>query len=154
MTVNAQRRPRVRWSARLSARLVGAIAVVVALGAAPLAAAAAGHPNDLAGDGAAATGLVNAGLDDFVFDSYDGEFFLDRDEAGRSTLLTVETFVAVFPDDQNRGMRRATPSTYKGEPLDIRAISVTDENGQPRDFEVEENGSFTLVTSAADSFVE
>lgn len=154
MTVRAQRRPRFRWSARLSARLVGAIAVVVALGAAPLAATAAGHPHHLAGDGAAATGLVHAGLDDFVFDSYEGEFFLDRDDEGRSTLLTVETFVAVFPADQNRGMRRAIPSTYKGEPLDIRAISVTDENGQPRDFEVEEDGNFTLVTSAADSFVE
>ena len=42
----------------------------------------------------------------FVFDSYDADFYLDTDGDGRSTLTTVETFVANFPDiDQNQGMR-------------------------------------------------
>ncbi|QAV69049.1 DUF2207 domain-containing protein [Salinibacterium sp. UTAS2018] len=154
MTVSAQRRPRFQWSAQLAARVVGAIAVVVALGAAPLAAAAAGHPQALTGQSPTVAGVVHAGLDDFVFDSYDGEFFLDRDSQGHSTLLTSETFVAVFPPDQNRGMLRAVPRYYKGEPVEVGTVSVTDETGQPRDFEVEEDGEFTLITSAASSFVE
>ena len=38
----------------------------------------------------------------FVFESYDADFSLDVDAEGRSTLTTVETFVAQFPDiDQN-----------------------------------------------------
>lgn len=154
MRTTAQRRPRVWPGVKRGAQLVGALAVIATLGAAPLAATATEHPQSLRSDSYAAAGIVHAGLDDFVFDSYDGEFFLDRDDEGHSTLLTVETFVAVFPPSQNRGMRRAIPSTYKGEPVDIRAVSVTDENGNPRDFDVEEDGDFTLITSAADSFVD
>ncbi|WP_339621769.1 DUF2207 domain-containing protein [uncultured Salinibacterium sp.] len=154
MTNTAQRRPRARSGVRLVARLVGAIAVVVALGAAPLAATAAEHPVGLTSERQAATSIVPQNLDDFVFDSYDAEFFLDRDDEGHSTLLTVESFVAVFPPQQNRGMRRAIPDSYKGEPVDIRDISVTDETGQPRDFDVEYDEGFALITSASDSFVE
>ncbi|MGV8859455.1 DUF2207 domain-containing protein [Rhodoglobus sp.] len=99
------------------------------------------------------TSIVSAGLDDFVFDSYDAEFFLDRDSEGHSTLSTVETFVAVFPADQNRGMRRAIPDYYQGVPVNLANISVTDETGKPRPFDVEHDEGFTLITSAANTFV-
>lgn len=104
------------------------------------------HPQDTAG-------IVRVGVDDFEFASYDADFYLDRDSDGHSTLRTVETFVAVFPPDQNRGMRRAIPDEYKGLPLEVSNISVQDETGQSRPFEVEHEEGFTLVTSAADSFV-
>ncbi|MBH0025272.1 DUF2207 domain-containing protein [Salinibacterium sp. SWN248] len=154
MTTRAQRRTRARLSVRLGARLVGALAVVLALGTAPLAATAAEHPVAISNAGSAVTSVVHSGLDDFVFDSYDADFFLDRDAEGHSTLLTVETFVANFPPDQNRGMRRAIPNFYKGDPVDIQNIAVTDEAGEPRDFDVEDDGDFTLITSASGSFVE
>jgi len=131
---------------RVRTALVGAVVLLCAAIALPSAAAAAEHP-------ATSSGIVRAGVDDFVFDSYDGEFLLGRDSDRRSTLRTVETFVAVFPANQNRGMRRAIPDNYQGEPVDVSNISVTDEFGAQRPFDVEHDDGFTLVTSAADSFV-
>jgi uncharacterized membrane protein YgcG len=95
---------------------------------------------------AAAVGMVaaatpaQAGVDDFTFESLDVQYFLDRDDAGHSTLRTIETFVALFPDfDQNRGLVRDIPTLYGGtDPFDPRRVdtqlhivSVTDENGDP-----------------------
>ncbi|MCU1409944.1 MAG: hypothetical protein JWR04_651 [Rhodoglobus sp.] len=106
---------------------------------------------------AAGTASCNQGDDAaFTFDSYDADFYLDVDEAGRSILTTVETFVAQFPEiDQNQGMRRAIPLEYQGAPTDITVESVTDGEGNPRPFEAEddEDGDFLLVTSRADDCV-
>ncbi len=99
---------------------------------------------------------VPAGVDDFTFASFDAVFELSRDAAKRSVLDTTETLVAVFPEfDQNRGIRRAIPLDYDGHPTDIRVESVTDGDGTPRSYEVEEdeNGEFLLVTIAADDYV-
>jgi len=106
-----------------------------------------------AGDDYQSASPVRTGLDDFIFESYDADFYLDRDSDGRSSLRTVEEFVAVFPEQQNRGMRRAIPNRYNGVPVDVRNISVTDEKGEPRAFKVEVDEGFTLVTVAADSYV-
>jgi uncharacterized protein (TIGR04222 family) len=99
---------------------------------------------------------VAAGVDDFSFSSYDADFHLGTDADGRSTLKTVETFVAEFPEtDQNRGIRRAIPLEYDGHPTDVTMTSVVDQNGDPRPFEAEENddGDFLVVTVRADDFV-
>ena len=99
---------------------------------------------------------VPAGVDDFTFASFDAVFELSRDAAKRSVLDTTETLVAVFPEfDQNRGIRRAIPLDYDGHPTDIRVESVTDGDGTPRSYEVEEdeNGEFLLITIAADDYV-
>jgi len=103
-----------------------------------------------------AASAVSADVNDFSFESFDADYYLDVDADGRSTLTTVETFVAVFPDvDQNRGMRRAIPSRYQGVPTDVAIQSVTDETGAPRPFAVEtDEEGFILVTSRADSFVQ
>ena len=123
--------------------LASALLVIPVVGASS-AAAAAPTP-----------GFVTAGVDDFVFESFTADYYLDVDDAGRSTLTTVETFVAIFPDsDQNRGMRRAIPGSYQGTPTDVNIVSVTDENGDPRPFEVEtDDDGFVLVTSRADTYV-
>ncbi len=96
---------------------------------------------------------VPAGVDDFVFESFDAQYVLGIDDERRSTLTTTETLVAVFPDfDQNRGIRRFIPSTYDGHPLQNRIVSVTDENGQRRDFEQgfesDDSGSYQVLTIA------
>jgi hypothetical protein len=83
------------------------------------------------------SGIVPAGLDDFECESYEADFFLDRDRNGRSLLRSVETFVAVFPADQNRGTRHAIPDYYRGVSVEVSNISVTDETGAPRPFSVE-----------------
>ncbi len=99
---------------------------------------------------------ASAGVDDFEFESFSADYYLGVDADGRSTLTTVETFVALFPDfDQNHGMRRAIPGDYQGAPTDVSVQSVTDENGTPRPFEVEtDDEGFILVTSREDGFVQ
>ena len=102
-----------------------------------------------------AADVVTNGVQDFEFASYSADFYLDRDSAGHSTLKTVESFVATFPDiDQNHGMQRAIPTDYQGEPTDLAVESVTDGNGNPRAFTTETDGNgFLVVTSRDDNFV-
>ena len=58
---------------------------------------------------------ASADTGDFTFTSFEADYYLSRDDAGHSTLRTVETFVAQFPNfDQNRGMVRLLPNDYKG----------------------------------------
>ncbi|WP_231601656.1 DUF2207 domain-containing protein [Salinibacterium sp. SWN167] len=154
MTNGRLRMVGIRALARVGARFLSIITIVLVLGLTPAAASAATPPVAVSAGSSASASVVRTGLDDFVFDSYEAEFFLDRDADGRSTLRTVETFVAIFPADQNRGMRRAIPNYYKGVPVDVHNISVTDETGTARPFDVENDDEFTLVTSAATSFVE
>ncbi|PPI69109.1 hypothetical protein C5E12_10955 [Rathayibacter rathayi] len=103
--------------------------------------------------------VVRGGVDDFRFSGYSADFRLERDPEGRSTLTTVETFVADFPPAQNRGMQRAIPLEYEGHPTDLDlvtvtvTVTVTDGNGSPRPVDTEREDGFLLVTSAADEFV-
>jgi uncharacterized membrane protein YgcG len=89
------------------------------------------------------------GVDDFEFASFDAVYELSRDDGGRSQLHTTETLVAVFPEyDQNRGIRRALVTDYKGHSTSIDIVSVTDGNGVPRSFERTTEGEFTTLTIA------
>ena len=135
------------------ALLIGAlVSVVVVMGGAVLA------PAPLA-RAALPTQSVAQNVDDFSFDIFDAEYNLGLDADGRSTLTTVETIVARFPDtDQNRGIRRAIPTHYDGHPTDIVIDSVTDEDGTPRAFETETTSEdrdqeFLDVTIAAEDFL-
>ncbi|SMG27990.1 DUF2207 domain-containing protein [Agreia pratensis] len=128
--------------------------VVIGLGAAAVGGAASSAAAEAVA-APVASGL-SAGVDDFSFSSYDADFYLDTDHDGRSTLKTVETFVAEFPEaDQNRGIRRAIPLDYDGHPTDVDVESVVDENGDPRRFTAEKNddGDFLVVTVRSDEFV-
>ncbi|MGW9630853.1 DUF2207 family protein [Agromyces sp. NPDC055520] len=106
-----------------------------------------------------AAAVGETGVDDFTFDSFDAVYELSRDEGGHSVLDTTETIVARFPEfDQNRGIRRAIPSSYRGHPTDIEQITVTDAAGTPRPFEVEESDDdddeeFVFITIRADDYV-
>lgn len=93
---------------------------------------------------------AGTGVDDFEFASFDALYELSRADDGRSHLRTVETFVAVFPEfDQNRGIRRALVTDYKGHSTGLHMVSVTDENGVPRSYEVAtDDEGFTTVTIA------
>ena len=132
-----------RWLRVLLTLLLGA--VLVGAGSAPAFA-------DTEPDGTSVVALdaAGAGVDDFEFASFDALYDLSRADDGRSQLRTVETFVAVFPDfDQNRGIRRALVTDYKGHSTSLDMVSVTDENGVPRDYEVAtDDEGFTTVTIA------
>jgi len=85
----------------------------------------------------------------FTFDSFHAEYRLGLDDDGHATLTTVETLTARFPDyDQNRGIRRSLPSTYQGHSTSLRVVSVTDETGAPRPFEVSHESGLVDIVSA------
>lgn len=143
---------------RLAATLAAVGTAVVGLALAPAAAVwADAAPSAVAERATTVLTDVSAGVDDFTFDSFDAVYELSRDDAGRSVLDTTETIVARFPEiDQNRGIRRAIPSSYRGHPTDIERITVTDESGAPRPFEVNEDDDdedFLFVTIRADDYV-
>ncbi len=127
----------------LAPRILAGAILLAAMLAVPVSAAVADDPPPVA--------AVDAptGVDDFTFDSFSADYTLGRDGAGRSTLLTVETLVAVFPDyDQNRGIIRAIPTKYDGHGTQIDVKSVTDAGGSPRDFAMGTDGDFTTITIA------
>jgi len=88
-----------------------------------------------------------ANLDNFTIESFSGRYELDRDSAGTGVLRVVETIRPLFPDEnQNRGIARYLPDTYRGMSLETNVLSVTD--GQsPRDFSIERDDEFVVVES-------
>ena len=128
------------------ALLTVALGGMLALAPVALAPAAAQAP---APAGAHAAGPLAAGVDDFTFDSFEVEYRLGRDAEGRATLTTVETLVARFPEfDQNRGIRRSLPASYQGRTTDLEVVSVTDERGVGRPFEVDRSDGVVSVIAA------
>jgi hypothetical protein len=127
-----------------------ALLPVLAGGAAASAAPAA----DSAAGASIGVASAHTGVDDFSFSSFTADYTLDRDADGRSTLRTVETLVADFPQtDQNHGIVRALVDQYQGAPTDLTVRSVTDETGARLDYESESEDDFLLVTIASDDFV-
>lgn len=137
-------------------RIVCALVVglLVALGSVGLGGAGAATA---AASNSASNTQVSTSTDDFTFASFEADYYLARDSEHHSTLRTVETLVAEFPQtDQNRGIRRAIPNHYNGQPVDLSIVGVTDQNGDARNYETEEdedNDDLTIVTIAADHFV-
>lgn len=133
------------------------VAVVLAVGRAAPAGLTSGAAEREASSAAQITaplsgvtsGPVRTGVNDFTFDSFDVEYRLGRDADGHATLLTTETLVARFPDfDQNRGIRRSLPATYQGHTTQLSVVSVTDEEGEPRNFEVEYGSGIVDIIAA------
>ncbi|TFD04398.1 DUF2207 domain-containing protein [Cryobacterium sinapicolor] len=97
---------------------------------------------------------ASADTGDFTFTSFEADYYLSRDDAGHSTLRTVETFVAQFPNfDQNRGMVRVLPTDYDGVPLNTTVESVTDASGAPVFFEIIDQGGSIELPLGTDDFV-
>lgn len=106
------------------------------------------------GVGAAPASADDDAVDDFVFTSLDADYTLSRADDGTSRLRVVETFTAEFPDtDQNHGMRRSVPTSYNGQPLHPRLVSVTDGAGSARPVETDTDDGAFIMTSADPGFV-
>ncbi len=136
---------------RLSASLLLTTIALALIPTAASAATATATDGGVAPEPVAVVSAPNAltNVNDFVFESLDVEYELGRDADGRSTLRTVEHFVAVFPEfDQNRGMIRAVPAIYDGHSTELQIVSVTDETGTPRDYELGTDGDFRTITIA------
>ena len=100
-----------------------------------------------------------ADVNDFKFESFDAvyEISLSQEFENRPEMVVTETIIAIFPEiDQNRGIVRSIPSkSYGFFPGLVQVISVTDENGKPRDHEViqEEGFNNVYIKNQDESFV-
>ncbi len=94
-------------------------------------------------------------VNNFVIQNYHIEYFLSQDGQGRSSLITVETIDAVFPEiDQNHGIERAVPAVYDGHPTGLQFTSVTDANGNALMYSTRDtNNNEILRIGSADRYV-
>ncbi|MCW4386199.1 DUF2207 domain-containing protein [Salinibacterium sp. SYSU T00001] len=97
---------------------------------------------------------AHADVEDFEFASFHADYHLGTDEEGHSTLRVVETIVAVFPDfDQNRGIIRTIPDRYDGHPINLEIASVTDETGEPVEYEEDSGDDSVELALGGDDYV-
>src|SRR3989344_5858318 len=94
-------------------------------------------------------------VDDFKIQSFEADYYLDRTSDKTSPLKTTETIIAEFPDiDQNHGILRAIPSQYQKHTVSLEVNSVTDENGQPRNYTTyTQNDNLVLKIGDANRYV-
>lgn len=79
-------------------------------------------------------------LNNFIISDYQVDMSLTRDDEGRSRLATTETITAVFPDfDQNHGIERSLVDSYDDHTTSLKVESVTDANGQPWNYKMNDN---------------
>lgn len=105
-----------------------------------------------------ATGVATgayASTNDFTFKSLHADYYLGADTEGRSTLRTIETLVAEFPErDQNHGIERAIPKDYDGHSTSLKIVSVTDKSGADLKYSTyDSNGNEVLRIGDGDQYV-
>lgn len=98
---------------------------------------------------------THASTDDFRFSQFQADYYLGSDSEGRSTLRTVEKFVAEFPDyDQNHGIERAIPKNYDGHTTHLTIVSVTDGSGRAVPYSTyDSNDNEVLRIGKGDTYV-
>lgn len=96
-----------------------------------------------------------ATVNDFTFQSFEADYYLDGDSDGRSTLKTVEKLVAEFPQtDQNHGIERAIPKRYNSHPVSLRIKSVENGDGKALNYETRDsNDNLVLRIGDAGTYV-
>jgi len=98
------------------------------------------------------TSIATASTNDFTFKSFHADYYLGADKEGRSTLKTVETLVAEFPDyDQNHGIERAIPKSYDGHSTGLKIISVANQFGQRLNYTTYDDGNDNNVVRIGDA---
>jgi uncharacterized membrane protein YgcG len=97
---------------------------------------------------------ASAGVNDFSFSSMRVVYLLGINDQGHSTLTTHETLVANFPQtDQNRGIVRAIPTTYRGHLTQVRVSSVRDGNGNDLSYTSTNADGFLTLTVAGSTYL-
>ena len=96
---------------------------------------------------------VAAGVNDFSYASWDADYEVGLDTAGRATMHVTETLVARFPEtDQNRGIVRGLAERYDGVPIFPTILSVRD--GERRDvpYEADSENDVLMLALGDDSY--
>ena len=99
--------------------------------------------------------LASASVNDFVIQDFQADYYLSKDNEGRSTLKTIESITANFPDfDQNHGIERAIVSTYNDHSTSLQIQSVTDQNGNNWSYSTsKQNDNLVLRIGDKDTYV-
>ena len=95
---------------------------------------------------------AQANVNNFTFKDFTGDYYLSRDDEGRANLRVVETFTAEFPADrdQNKGITRAIPDRYEGNPTSFQFESLK-RNGQTEPvYSQERNGDDMIIASGTE----
>jgi uncharacterized membrane protein YgcG len=95
-------------------------------------------------------------VQNFSFESFSADYYLGRSSDQGSTMTVDESLVADFPNyDQNHGILRAIPESYKGHTLSLKDIKVTDETGKPYQFSAtDQNGNKVLKIGNPGAYVQ
>jgi uncharacterized membrane protein YgcG len=98
---------------------------------------------------------VRADAEDFDVVSFEAHYSLWRESEGVAFLGVREKIVAEFPDiDQNHGIVRAIPQSYKGHSLELHVLGVVDESAKAYPYETyTENDNLVLKIGDADTYV-
>jgi uncharacterized membrane protein len=98
---------------------------------------------------------VQAGVNDFTIESFEADYYLEADSSKISTLQVTEKIVTEFPmTDQNHGLKRIIPNSYKDHSLDLTVQSVVDESGRPWPYTASNtNGNKQLLIGNASTYV-
>ncbi len=103
---------------------------------------------------------VNAGVNDFYFSDFTGDYYLTKDSEGVSHLKVRESVTAVFPDfKQNKGICRQISFTNQGgvnvtlPNLNKGNLTLT-RNGEPEPiYSIEKEGNYYNVCTGTDEYV-
>ena len=107
---------------------------------------------------------VNAGVHDFYFSDFTGDYYLSKDTEGISHLKVVESATAIFPDfNQNKGICRQIPYTNQdGTNVTLPSLSKSNikvtRNGQVEPIysiekNTERNNYYYEVCTGTDDYV-
>lgn len=92
----------------------------------------------------------------FKISDFTADYYIGRTEQKVPTMEVNELIMAEFPSyNQNHGILRAIPTSYKGQPLDITIQSITNAEGQPYPFSTStQNGNMVLKIGDPNSYVQ
>lgn len=98
---------------------------------------------------------VGASVNDFTIKDFQADYYLAKDDKGYSTLKTIESITATFPEiNQNHGIERVIPLQYDGHDVNLELQSVTDINGVAVKYSTSEtNNNLVIRIGDAGSFV-
>lgn len=99
---------------------------------------------------------ASASVNDFVIKEFKADYYLSRDNDGRSNLKTVETIVANFPNsDQNHGIERFLHQKYDGHSSSLEIISIKNEIGVKWNYTTKRsNDNLVLRIGDADKYLQ
>ena len=96
-----------------------------------------------------------ANVNNFKIQDYKIDYYLDKNAENRSTLKTVETIQAVFPQsNQNHGIERAVPLSFDDHSTRLNVDSVTDASGKSLEYTTyDSNGNSVIRIGSASTYV-